>query len=1050
MEEFFDDKKHGDAHDRFQKWRRENGKGFFLTLHTKTSGNAHTVGCKHPGNSDFTFKESGTSLTAKRKICAPGLPALKDWASANSVIVELCKHCIASPLLGSSTSPEKVFILGIQRESGWRYVVDHHGVSRLPAAIAGDGEVGPDLIKEHGREVAVAPFERLADYDYFIDVDGDIARMRRFDADPTKAKSSVPAESRRQVRIIDGDSVIVDGNRSNVGIVESRSGAMLRIRFPEDGYRSDVVERSRVESLSEIIADACRRGAKFSNSIGRNGQSTLGELAGAFGYRAESRLRRDTIDRVTKQLYRSGVRVDCDSISRDSTFKLTLIQAASFSAAEPATKTVTFAEAVIRLPDPFWPTALGLNPSDELRFFHALSQNAPIVALLELPERGVRAAWLQPVWEALLSWAYLSAQDFIWRSETRSTNDDAVELVPASALAGYIKPTALPEEKRLLDGPRHLNLVALEPSYDDRDLPRLKALWPGACFTFAPTWLNEHDPYATRDFLSIVQTLSLIGGHVGEWSPEALHNVSPIELVIWAKNSAKQLLARGTLAFGDYLPGLKGKKFRGSNESSTALALKSLTASWIRRHNPDTSITFEEQGEELVALDEDGQGTVTRVDVFAKDVGVFEIETLQGSGPIEDFYQRKVFSRISKLAHPFFLVVPSEALLWAGPYLADLAERMSQKKSARVLIPSTLGGGVDADGAVELVPLAGAPLSKYRVELPAPTGTSQETRPDPAAEDRPLSLTDIAGYDDICTLLRDEVLWGLRNPKIVQGTSRSAGILFYGPPGCGKTHIARALCGELKQEARFVAPSDLKGLYIGWGQAKIREQFQWLFDDDNRVLLIDEVDAIARSRDTAQMHTDEKADVNELLVQLDKASRIGRLVLCTTNYVSSLDDAVVRTGRFGHFVPVPPPSTTAATAIAMYYLALLGRSRDGKRVEGLEVSVPNEAEVSELFKQAVRRRSKDDGYFCNADIQQLVTQTFRRCARAAQARALDPETLCVQVTAGDLKDGLVMARRSIPANSVRTFLEDVREHSSHELHERFTASLSSLEWSSTD
>ena len=73
------------------------------------------------------------------------------------------------------------------------------------------------------------------------------------------------------------------------------------------------------------------------------------------------------------------------------------------------------------------------------------------------------------------------------------------------------------------------------------------------------------------------------------------------------------------------------------------------------------------------------------------------------------------------------------------------------------------------------------------------------------------------------------------------------------------------------------------------------------------MLVIDELDAIARSRQEFQMHSDEKACVNELLVQLDRVLSLGRLMVATTNFIGSMDDAVMRSGRFGRFIPVPPP-----------------------------------------------------------------------------------------------------------------------------------------------
>src|SRR5206468_3774628 len=143
----------------------------------------------------------------------------------------------------------------------------------------------------------------------------------------------------------------------------------------------------------------------------------------------------------------------------------------------------------------------------------------------------------------------------------------------------------------------------------------------------------------------------------------------------------------------------------------------------------------------------------------------------------------------------------------------------------------------------------------------------------------------------------------------------------------------------LDQEVRLLSPSDLRGAYIGWGQILIREQFDWVAENDRRMLVIDELDAVAHSRQMhADMHTDEKANVNELLVQLDRVGRLGRLVVGTTNFIASLDEAVVRSGRFGRFIPVPPPTLEEAAAILDYYLqALCARDMTEHR---LRVHVP--------------------------------------------------------------------------------------------------------------
>lgn len=125
------------------------------------------------------------------------------------------------------------------------------------------------------------------------------------------------------------------------------------------------------------------------------------------------------------------------------------------------------------------------------------------------------------------------------------------------------------------------------------------------------------------------------------------------------------------------------------------------------------------------------------------------------------------------------------------------------------------------------------------------------------------------------------------------------------------------------------------------------------------------------------MHNDEKADVNELLVQLDRATRLGRLVVGTTNYVDSLDDAVIRSGRFGRFIPVPPPDVDEAVAILRYYLGTLTKHEEG--VEHPDVHVPSETELRPLVESLHSENVRNRRFFCGADLEAAVNETYLRC-----------------------------------------------------------------------
>jgi SpoVK/Ycf46/Vps4 family AAA+-type ATPase len=135
---------------------------------------------------------------------------------------------------------------------------------------------------------------------------------------------------------------------------------------------------------------------------------------------------------------------------------------------------------------------------------------------------------------------------------------------------------------------------------------------------------------------------------------------------------------------------------------------------------------------------------------------------------------------------------------------------------------------------------------------------------------------------------------------------------------------------------------------------------------------------LSRSRyDIGNMHSDEKANVNELLVQLDRASRLGRLVVGTTNYVKSLDDAVVRSGRFGRFIPVAPPDIDEAMDILEYYLkSLTGQSDLDKQ---MHVQVPEAIHLRSILQPLFAENAREHRFFCGADLEEAVNRTYQRC-----------------------------------------------------------------------
>ena len=153
----------------------------------------------------------------------------------------------------------------------------------------------------------------------------------------------------------------------------------------------------------------------------------------------------------------------------------------------------------------------------------------------------------------------------------------------------------------------------------------------------------------------------------------------------------------------------------------------------------------------------------------------------------------------------------------------------------------------------------------------------------------------------------------LRNPELLKmyGSALRGGLLLYGPPGCGKTFIARAVAGELSAKFINVGLSDVLDMYLGQSERNLSEVFALARRRAPCVLFLDEVDALGRRR--SQMRHSAANVVGQLLAELDgaKASNEGVFVLAATNSPWDVDPALRRPGRFDRTLLVLPPDLEA-------------------------------------------------------------------------------------------------------------------------------------------
>jgi SpoVK/Ycf46/Vps4 family AAA+-type ATPase len=191
------------------------------------------------------------------------------------------------------------------------------------------------------------------------------------------------------------------------------------------------------------------------------------------------------------------------------------------------------------------------------------------------------------------------------------------------------------------------------------------------------------------------------------------------------------------------------------------------------------------------------------------------------------------------------------------------------------------------------------------------------------AERAGLTLADVAGMTEVKKRLEAAFLAPMRNPELrkLYGKSLRGGLLLYGPPGCGKTFIARAVAGELG--ARFITVSfaDLIDMFVGRSERNIHELFQVARRNAPCVLFLDEVDAIGQKRSQLR-NTPMRSAVNQLLLELDDVAsdNSGVFLLAATNHPWDVDSALRRPGRFDRTLLVLPPDGQAREGVFRFHL----------------------------------------------------------------------------------------------------------------------------------
>merc|ERR1712228_532671 len=179
---------------------------------------------------------------------------------------------------------------------------------------------------------------------------------------------------------------------------------------------------------------------------------------------------------------------------------------------------------------------------------------------------------------------------------------------------------------------------------------------------------------------------------------------------------------------------------------------------------------------------------------------------------------------------------------------------------------------------------------------------------------------DIGGLEDVKANLREMILYPIEHPDKFQkfGMHPSKGVLFYGPPGCGKTLMAKAVANECSSNFISIKGPELLTMWFGESEANVRDIFDKARSAAPCVLFFDELDSIAKSRGGSSGDAGGAADrvINQILTEMDgMGSKKNVFIIGATNRPDIIDPAILRPGRLDQLIYIPLPDDGSRMAI---------------------------------------------------------------------------------------------------------------------------------------
>ena len=240
-----------------------------------------------------------------------------------------------------------------------------------------------------------------------------------------------------------------------------------------------------------------------------------------------------------------------------------------------------------------------------------------------------------------------------------------------------------------------------------------------------------------------------------------------------------------------------------------------------------------------------------------------------------------------------------------------------------------------------------------------------------------IKFSDVAGEDEAKENLQEIVNY-LHDPSKYQeiGASMPKGVLLVGPPGTGKTMLAKAVAGEANVPFFSMSGSEFVEMFVGMGASKVRDLFKQAKEKAPCIVFIDEIDAIGKKRDGQLSGNDEREQtLNQLLTEMDGFDgNTGVIILAATNRPESLDPALTRPGRFDRRVPVELPDLKGREAILRVHARRIkvADDVDYEKVARM-ASGASGAELANIVNEAALRAVRDGRKFATeADLEESI------------------------------------------------------------------------------